>query len=229
MSMTNSAENKFLLLVFNNTAFALIGDASGLQPSATAGSLYISLHTADPGEAGDQTTNETAYTNYVRVGVARSGAGWTVSGNSVTNAAAVAFAQCGASGATLTHFGIGTASAAAGVLLLSGTLGPTTIQGPFTGATNDNVTIPGHSLSVDDRVAFYPTYGSSLPTGISEGTLYYVKTSATDVITISTTQGGGTLDITASGDGIAIKATPLVVANLITPSFAIGDLAVTID
>jgi len=229
MSMTNSAENKLLLLLFNNTAFALIGDASGLQPSGAAGSLYISLHTADPGEAGDQTTNETAYTNYARVGVARSGAGFTVSGNSVTNAAAVTFAQCGASGATLTHFGIGTASTLAGVLLLSGTLGPTTIQGPFTGATSDNVTIPGHTLSVDDRVAFYPTYASSLPTGITEGTLYWVKTSATDVITISTTQGGATLDITASGDGIAIKATPLVVSNLITPSFAIGDLAVTID
>jgi hypothetical protein len=229
MSMTNSSENKTLLLFFNNTAFALIGNAGGLLPSSVAGSFYVSLHTADPGEAGDQTTSETAYTNYLRVAVARSGAGWTVSGNGVTNAAAVAFAQCGATGATLTHFGIGTDSSGAGVLLFSGTLGPTTLQGPFTGATNDNVTIPGHSLSVDDRVAFYPTYGSSLPTGIAEGTLYWVKTSATDVITISTTQGGGTLDITVSGDGIAVKATPLVVANLITPSFAIGDLSLIID
>jgi hypothetical protein len=229
MSLTNTFENQLWLHIFNNSAITLIGDAAGLLPSAGAGSLYISLHTADPGEAADQTTNETVYTNYLRVAVARSGAGFTVATNTVTNAAAVSFAQCGATGATLTHFGIGAESSGAGKMLATGTLGPTTIQGPFTGATNDNVTIPGHTLIVDDRVAFYPTFGSALPTGITEGTLYWVITSATDVITISTTQGGGALNITASGDGIAIKATPLVVSNLITPSFAIGDLTAVID
>lgn len=59
--------------MFNNTDFANIGDAGGLQNSATAGSLYISLHTSDPGEAGSQTTNEANYTSYARVAVARSG------------------------------------------------------------------------------------------------------------------------------------------------------------
>jgi hypothetical protein len=114
-------ENSTLLLYFNNTAFALIGDASGLQPSATAGSLYVSLHTGDPGEGGSQTTSESAYTNYARVAVARSGAGWTVSAANVSNAAAVTFPACGVTGSTITHFGIGTASAGAGVLLFSGT------------------------------------------------------------------------------------------------------------
>jgi len=122
MSKSNAAETALLALLFNNTDFAGIGDAGGLQNSATAGSLYISLHTSDPGEAGDQTTNETAYTNYGRVAVARSGAGWTVSGNSATNAAQITFPQCGASGATLTHVGIGTDSTGAGVLLYSGAL-----------------------------------------------------------------------------------------------------------
>ena len=56
--------------MFNNTDFANIGDAGGLQNSATAGSLYVSLHTADPGEAGSQTTNEANYTSYARVAVA---------------------------------------------------------------------------------------------------------------------------------------------------------------
>lgn len=122
MSKSNAAENAMLQLWFNNVDFAGIGDAGGLQNSATAGSFYISLHTSDPGEAGDQTTNETVYTNYARVAVARSGAGWTVSGATATNFAQISFPQCGATGATITHVGIGTDSSGAGVLLYSGAL-----------------------------------------------------------------------------------------------------------
>lgn len=122
MSKSNTFENDLLQLVFNNVDIALIGDAAGLQNSATAGSLYVSLHTADPGEAGNQTTNETSYTNYARVAVARTVGGWTVSGNTVSNAALVQFAQCGVTGATLTHFGVGTDSSGTGKLLYSGAL-----------------------------------------------------------------------------------------------------------
>ncbi len=122
MSKGNTFENELLLLIFNNTAIALIGDASGLQPSATAGSLYITLHTADPGEAGTATTNEAAYTSYARVAVARSGAGWTVTGNAVTNAALIQFPQCTGSSETLTHFGVTTASSGGTKLLYKGAL-----------------------------------------------------------------------------------------------------------
>lgn len=122
MSATNAFETDLLEHIFQNLAIANIGDATGLPASATAGSLYVSLHTADPGETGDQTTNETAYTNYARVAVARSSGGWTVSGNNVSNAAAVNFPQCGATGATITHFGIGTASSGTGNLLVKGAL-----------------------------------------------------------------------------------------------------------
>lgn len=228
MSKSNSWENGLLLLLFNNTDFANVGDAAGLQNSAAAGSLYVSLHTADPGEAGSQTTNETAYTNYVRVAVARSGAGWTVSANSVSNAAAIAFAQCGVTGATITHFGLGTDSSGAGTLLYSNTLGASN-QGPFTAKTDDTITIPGHSLAVNDLVAFFAAFGSSLPTGITEGTQYFVKTVSGNDITISTTQGGATLDITAVGDGVCYKAASLAVSNGITPTFAIGALVITED
>lgn len=228
MSKSNSMENGMLLLFFNNTDFANIGDAGGLQNSAAAGNFYVSLHTADPGEAGDQTTSETAYTNYTRVAVARSGAGWTVSGNQVSNTAAIAFPQCGASGATITHWGLGTDSSGAGTLLYSNTLGASN-QGPFTAKVDDTITIPGHTLSVSDRVAFYPAFGSSLPTGITEGTQYFVKTVAGDDITISTTDGGATLNITAVGDGVVYKAAALAVSNGITPQFAIGALVITED
>lgn len=67
----------FLNLLFKNTTWANIGDATGLVGSSTAGSLYVALHTADP-SAGNQNTSEATYTSYARVAVARSGAGWSV-------------------------------------------------------------------------------------------------------------------------------------------------------
>jgi hypothetical protein len=124
MSKTNSWENSLLLHLFNNDNVANIGDATGIRGSSSAGSLYVSLHTSDPGETGDQTTNETSYTSYSRVAVARSGAGWTVTNNSVSPAANVDFPACTGGSATITHFGIGTASSGAGVLLYKGTVTP---------------------------------------------------------------------------------------------------------
>lgn len=122
MSATNAFENALLDLIFTNVDLANIGDVSGLQASATAGSFYISLHTGDPGETGDQTTSECAYTSYARVAVARSGAGWTVTNDTVENAAAVTFPQATGGSETATHFGIGSDSTGTGNLWVKGAL-----------------------------------------------------------------------------------------------------------
>ena len=112
-----------MLLFFNNTNIADIGDATGVRGSTVAGSLYFSLHTADPGETGTAVTSETAYTGYARVAVARSGAGFVVTANSVSPAANVDFGECTASpGGAITHFGIVNTSSGAGKLLYSGTV-----------------------------------------------------------------------------------------------------------
>jgi hypothetical protein len=122
MSMTNAAEAALLDLLFLNVDWANIGDAAGLQNSATAGSFYISLHSADPGEAGNQSTNEISYTGYARVGVARTAGGWTRTTSTIANTALVQFGQCTGGTATATHFGIGTDSTGTGNLLLKGAL-----------------------------------------------------------------------------------------------------------
>ena len=122
MSATNAFETALLALYFNNTDHANVGDAAGVQNSATAGSFYISLHTADPGETGTQTTSEATYTSYARVAVARSGAGWTVSGNNASNAAAINFPACTGGTNTITHFGIGSDVSGAGNLFFKGAL-----------------------------------------------------------------------------------------------------------
>lgn len=129
MSKTNSWETALLSLLFANSNAANIGDATGLRGSTVAGSLYLSLHTADPGEAGDQTTSEIAYTSYARVAVARDGTAITVSGNAASLAALTSFpAGTGGTG-TATHFGIGTAASGAGVLLYKGAISPTIVCG----------------------------------------------------------------------------------------------------
>lgn len=122
MSMTNTAEAALLDLLFLNTDWANIGDAGGLQNSAAAGSFYVSLHSSDPGEAGNQTTNEISYTGYARVAVARTSGGFTRSGATISNTALVQFAQCTGGTATATHFGIGTDLSGAGNLIFKGAL-----------------------------------------------------------------------------------------------------------
>ena len=84
--------------------------------------LYVGLYTADPGTGNNQTTNETSYTNYTRIAVLRTSAGWTVATNTAVNAALIQFPQCGATGATLTYVAIGTNSTGAGNVLYSGAL-----------------------------------------------------------------------------------------------------------
>lgn len=122
MSMTNAAEANLLNLLFLNIDWANIGDAGGLQNSATAGNFYISLHTGDPGESGTQSTSETAYTSYARVAVARAGGGWTLTSQTISNTALVQFPQCTGGTSTVSYFGIGTDSSGAGNLLMSGAL-----------------------------------------------------------------------------------------------------------
>lgn len=127
MSKGDTYENELLLLVFNNTNMALVGDATGLRGSSAAGSFYLALHTADPGEAGNQQTSECNYTSYARVAVARSGAGFTVSGSSVVLAANMDFANpTDATNLpqTATHFSIGTAASGMGKILYRGTITP---------------------------------------------------------------------------------------------------------
>lgn len=122
MSKSDTFENDLLKLIFNAIAIANLADNAAAGPLTN---LYISLHTADPGEAGNQSTNETAYTGYVRMPLLRTAGGWTVTGNSVSPVADVDFPACTAApGAAITHMGIGVAVNGATKLLYSGTLTP---------------------------------------------------------------------------------------------------------
>jgi hypothetical protein len=119
MAKSLTTASNILKLIFNATPWANMADNAASSPYTN---LYLSLHTADPSTGNNQTTNETTYTNYVRIPVIRTTAGWTISSNTASNAALAQFAQCGVTGATLTYVGIGTNVSGAGNVLYSGAL-----------------------------------------------------------------------------------------------------------
>ena len=119
MSKTNAFETSYSTLIFTNVNLAGIGDATGLLADAVAGNLYVALYTSDPTDAASGT--ECAYGSYARVAVARSGVGWTVSGNNTSNAATVQFITCTGGTEVATHVAIH-ASLFSGSMLYHGAL-----------------------------------------------------------------------------------------------------------
>ncbi len=79
-----------------------------------------------------------------------------------------------------------------------------TVKGFFsvdTTLTNDQLFSVAHGLADGDRVQLFNVFSESLPTGLAEGTVYYVVSSATNTFKVSTTLGGSAVDITAVGGG----------------------------
>lgn len=122
MGKGNNWSNDILGLIFNATAVANLAINA---TSAPLTSLYVSLHTANPGAAGNQTTSEAAYTSYARVAVVRTSSGWTLTGQTINPVADVIFPAATGGSETETYFGIGSASSGTGVLYYSGALTPT--------------------------------------------------------------------------------------------------------
>lgn len=118
---SDTFENDWLKLVFNATAIANLADNAATSPLTN---LFVALHTADPGDAGTQSTSEATYTGYSRVSVARTSGGWTVTGNSVSPVAAISFGACTAGTNTITHFSVGVASTGATKILYAGAITP---------------------------------------------------------------------------------------------------------
>lgn len=110
MSAVNDFESKLLLLLFNNTTLANIGDATGLVGSTTPGSTQLSLQTVALTDSSTLlTSNEVAYTGYARPLQARSSGGWTIAGaTNASNAALIQFGEMSAGGPqTVVHLGLG--------------------------------------------------------------------------------------------------------------------------
>jgi hypothetical protein len=123
MGKSLTFDSDILALIFNATAIANIADNAASSPLTN---LYVSLHTADPGTGGSQTTNEISYTGYARVAVARTSGGWMVGSGTVSPAANVTFGlMTGGTGGTVSYWAVGTLSSGTGKVLYSGAVSPT--------------------------------------------------------------------------------------------------------
>jgi hypothetical protein len=127
MSFGNTFENDLLALILLGTPIANIADNAAASPLTN---LYLALHTADPGEAGDQTTSEATYTGYGRVAVPRSTSGFTTPSAGSSSLAANRDFPTGTGGSgTATYFSLGTGSTGAGKIIMSGPITPNITTG----------------------------------------------------------------------------------------------------
>lgn len=121
----NTAESDLLKLLFQNVSWANVGNAGGLLQSTVAGSFAIALSTGTLSGGSSQNTTEAAYTSYARATIARSSAGWTITGSAPTtseNAAACTFPACTGGSETETYANIGRDSSGAGEVMYWGAL-----------------------------------------------------------------------------------------------------------
>ena len=103
---TNTLENDIIGYLLDSVAPSWV----------VAGSFYLSLHSADPGEAGNQTTSETNYGAYARQAISRT-TGFTITGDTGANAGLVQFPLGSGGSGTITHLGLGTDLSGTGTLL----------------------------------------------------------------------------------------------------------------
>lgn len=82
--------------------------------------------------------------------------------------------------------------------------GSSALKGFFsvdTTLSNDALLSVGHGMSDGDRVMLFNVFSETLPTGVSEGTIYSVVSAATNSFKVATSSGGSAVDITAVGGG----------------------------
>lgn len=207
---------------------AILNHILGATPYSAPANIHIGLFTVAPNDAGGGT--ECSAGNYARKSVANNTTNFpNASGGSKSIGTQQDFVQANADWATLANpvvaFGLFDA-ATLGNLLYWGWLGSDAGK-IFTADVGDNIVTPGHSLIVNDTVRVMAVPGSTLPGGLVAGTTYFVKTVSGDLITLSATLGGATLDITASGSGLIAKIAAKPILNGDTASFPIGTLTIT--
>lgn len=126
MTISNTTETAILKLIFQAVAWANYADDAASSPQTN---VHVGLHTSDPGDTGNMSTNEITYTNYARVNVARTTGGWSESSGSVSPVANIDFpAGTGGSG-TATHFSTGKTGGGSAAILWSGTVTPNIVTG----------------------------------------------------------------------------------------------------
>lgn len=71
-------------------------------------------------------------------------------------------------------------------------------------ASLDAITCPAHGYADTQKIAFY---GDTVPAGLTEGTVYFVRDATTDTFKVAATSGGAAIDLTGiGGAGCVVSA-----------------------
>lgn len=127
---SDAAETAIMSLIFTATAWANMADNAAATPQTT---IAWALHTADPTDAGNMTSNEVStgqYAGYARASTNRNTGGMTVTAGSVSPVANVVFPLgTGGTGATASYFSVGKSGGGATAIHMSGQLNPSVAVG----------------------------------------------------------------------------------------------------
>lgn len=140
-----------LSLILNGVAIANEADNAASSPLTT---LFVSLHSADPGAGGNQTTSELSYTGYARASIARSSGSpaWTVtapgSAPQAVNAGTVSWPACTGGSGTAAWFAVGTLTSGTGKILYRGQI--TTPSGGLAISNGITPSSPGGDLLITE-------------------------------------------------------------------------------
>ena len=198
--------------IFHNTITASLPLADLNLTAGSVTSLSLALHTAYPGIGGSQTTNEASYTSYARQTLSRTSGNWPfTSPNIFENGVTITFpTNTGASAQVVSWLSIG--SGVSNRIIFSIPLALETPK-PFSLLVdaNDTIQCDLHGYASGQEIMFLDTEGASLPTGITEGGVYYVRTAPnTNDFKIGTVAGGGGSDLAIAAVGGGVSSGGLV-------------------
>lgn len=182
---------------------------------------HISLHSGDPSTTGtnELTGGSPAY--------ARKAVTWNAAASGLrTNNGALVFDV--PTGITVYHVGFWSALTV-GTFYGYFPVGAASyaVQGATFLASTDVFTSYGHGYSNDQRILVYDLNQAGVPTGFTEGTVYYVIGSTTDTFQLSATSGGASVAGTTDGEVAVQRCTPEVFAAQGT--YTIADTALVLN
>lgn len=220
---TTFMSDKVLNHAYRNTAWT--------SPTTVYASLLTAVTDAEAG-----TVTEASYGSYARVAAAFGAPGAGGGGRKVQNSGTIAFPQRSNAG-TENEIAVGiwdalTVGNLLDIIYLDGA-DPIAVAVVDAGdISSDLIVSPAHGLTTDQQVRFEAAPDKqTLPAGLSENTTYFVIAAGAtaDRFSVSTTQGGGAVNITAAGRGLLMKLTPKPVTQNDTPQFAANALTLYDD
>jgi hypothetical protein len=176
---------------------------------------HVSLHNGDPSTTGanELTGGSPAY--------ARKAVTWGTAASGLRANITTALDFDIPAGTTVFHFGFWSA-------ITTGTfygyfpVGGFAVEAATFAASTDVFTSYAHGYVNTDRVLVYDVHTAGVPTGYTEGTVYFVVAAATDTFQLSATSGGAAVNGTTDGEVAVQKCLPEVFAAQGVYSMAIG-------